>query len=115
MVASASRCTYSRARHATSWRGPTATRSKSDFPRRRPTERRMRRSSHSSRSTSLFPRGRLELFLERALAPKLSKLTESPSMTFGGYSQSPVMTETVDMPHILLVGTDVSLLEGLAQ
>jgi DNA-binding NtrC family response regulator len=36
-------------------------------------------------------------------------------MTFGGYSQSPVMTETVDMPHILLVGTDVSLLEGLAQ
>jgi DNA-binding NtrC family response regulator len=25
------------------------------------------------------------------------------------------MTETVDMPHILLVGTDVSLLEGLAQ
>jgi DNA-binding NtrC family response regulator len=25
------------------------------------------------------------------------------------------MTERVDMPHILLVGTDVSLLEGLAQ
>jgi DNA-binding NtrC family response regulator len=25
------------------------------------------------------------------------------------------MTETIEMPHILLVGTDVSLLEGLAQ
>lgn len=36
-------------------------------------------------------------------------------MTFGGFSPLTVMTETVDMPHILLVGTDVSLLEGLAQ
>src|SRR5438094_178238 len=26
-----------------------------------------------------------------------------------------MMTDAVDMPHILLVGTDVSLLEGLAQ
>src|SRR5438094_6856611 len=34
---------------------------------------------------------------------------------FGGSSPLTVMTETVDMPHILLVGTDVSLLEGLAQ
>src|SRR5579862_8494081 len=36
-------------------------------------------------------------------------------MTFGGFSRSPVMTDSLDMPHILLVGTDASLLEGLAQ
>ena len=40
---------------------------------------------------------------------------ESPSTMFDGFSRSPVMTDLVDMPHILLVGTDASLLEGLAQ
>jgi DNA-binding NtrC family response regulator len=40
---------------------------------------------------------------------------ESPPMMFDGFSRRPVMTDSVDMPHILLVGTDASLLEGLAQ
>jgi DNA-binding NtrC family response regulator len=32
-----------------------------------------------------------------------------------GFSLLPVMTDTTDMTQILLVGTDVSLLEGMAQ